>query len=184
MSVKIGRRKSLGWKLTAMRFKLRRATACDANAIASVYSASFRLLNFLPMLHTIEDCRWFIANVILKECEVTVADDETGIVAFMALRGEEVRLLYTRRDRIGMGAGTQLINAAKVSGVDALELWCFVANERARRFYEARGFRAIRFTDGADNEEHIPDIRYRWESPATTRFEDVENRGSGNRKAK
>lgn len=167
-----------------MRFKLRRATASDGDAIANVYATSFRLLTFLPMLHTIEDYRWFIANVILKECEVTVAEDETGIVAFMALRGEEVRLLYTRPDRIGMGAGTQLINASKASGIDALELWCFVANERARRFYEARGFRAIRFTDGADNEERMPDIRYRWESPAKTRFEDVEKCGSGNRKAK
>jgi hypothetical protein len=35
-----------------------------------------------------------------------------------------------------MGAGTQLIDAAKASGIGALELWCFQANERARRFYE------------------------------------------------
>jgi hypothetical protein len=55
-----------------------------------------------------------------------------------------------------MGAGTQLIDAAKASGIGALELWCFEANERARRFYEARGFHTIRFTDGADNEEQIP----------------------------
>jgi GNAT superfamily N-acetyltransferase len=146
-----------------MRFTLRRATACDANTIADVYSASFRLLTVLPMLHTIEDYRWFIANVILKEFEVTVAEDETGIVAFLARRGEEVRLLYTRPDRIGMGAGSQLIDAAKTTGIGALELWCFQANERARRFYESRGFRAIRCTDGADNEEQTPDIRYRWE---------------------
>jgi GNAT superfamily N-acetyltransferase len=122
-----------------MHFTLRRTTACDADAIANVYSASFRLLTFLPMLHTIEDYRWFIANVILNECEVTVAEDESGIVAFLARRGEEIRLLYTRPDRIGMGAGTQLIDAAKSSGIDALELWCFQANERARRFYETRG---------------------------------------------
>jgi hypothetical protein len=62
-----------------------------------------------------------------------------------------------------MGAGTQLINAAKASGIGTLELWCFEANERARHFYEARGFLAIRFTDGAHNEERTPDIRYRWE---------------------
>ena len=145
-----------------MHFTLRRSTACDADAIANVYSASFRLLTFLPTLHTTDDCRWFIANVILKECEVTVAEDETGIAAFLALNGEEIRLLYTRPDRIGMGAGTQLTDAAKASGIGALELWCFQANERARRFYEARGFRAIRFTDGADNEEQMPDVRYRW----------------------
>ena len=95
----------------------------------------------------------------MNECEVTVAEDESGIVAFLARREEEVRLLYTRPDRIGMGAGTQLIDAAKVRDVDALELWCFQANARARRFYEARGFHSIRFTDGADNEEQMPDIR-------------------------
>jgi GNAT superfamily N-acetyltransferase len=135
-----------------------------------IHWASFRLLSFLPMLHTIEENRRFIANVTLKECEVTVAEDETGIVAFLALEGEEIRLLYTRPDRIGMGAGKQLIDAAKVSGIGALELWCFQANERARRFYEARGFHAIRFTDGADNEEQMPDVRYRWEPLTKTRF--------------
>jgi GNAT superfamily N-acetyltransferase len=101
------------------------------------------------------------ANVILNKCEVTVAEDESGIVAFLARQGEEVRLLFTRPDRIRTGAGTQLIDAAKASGISALELWCFEANERARRFYEARGFHAIRFTDGADNEEQTPDVRYR-----------------------
>ena len=77
----------VGLELITMAFKLRRATASDADAIADVYSASFRLLTFLPMLHTIDEYRWFIANVILKECEVTVAEDESGIVAFLALRG-------------------------------------------------------------------------------------------------
>jgi GNAT superfamily N-acetyltransferase len=137
---------SLGRKLTTMRFTLRRAAACDADAIANVFSASFWLLTFLPMLHTVEEDRWFIINLILKKCEVTVAEDESGIVvAFLARQGEEVRLLHTRPDLIGMGAGTRLIDAAKASGVGALELWCFEANERARRFYEARVFHAIRF---------------------------------------
>lgn len=165
-----------------MHFTLRRATAFEADAITSVHWASFRLLTFLPMLHTVEENRRFVTNVILKECEVTVAEDETGIVAFLARKGKEVRLLYARPDRIGMGAGTQLIDAAKATGIGVLELWCFQANERARRFYEARGFHAIRFRDGAQNEEQMPDIRYRWESLAKTRFQHqgkLRSRGSG-----
>jgi putative acetyltransferase len=146
-----------------MPFTLRRATVADADAIAAVYSASFRLLTFLPMLHTAAEDRSFVADVIFRDCEVIVAEDDSGIVSFLARQDEEVRLLYTRPDRVGRGAGTQLIEAAKKSGVKALELWCFQANTRARRFYEARGFRAVRFTDGADNEEKTPDIRYRWE---------------------
>jgi GNAT superfamily N-acetyltransferase len=146
-----------------MPLSLRRATAADAAAIAAVFSASFRLLTFLPSLHTPAEDRRFIEEVILAHYEVTLAEDASGIVSFLARGGEEVRLLYTRPDRVGTGAGTLLIEAAKASGVAALELWCFQANTRARRFYESRGFRAIRFTGGADNEERTPDVRYRWQ---------------------
>jgi GNAT superfamily N-acetyltransferase len=135
----------------------------DADAIASVFSPSLRLLTFLPTLHAVEEDRWFIENVILKECEVTVAQSETRIVSFLARNGEEIRLLHTHPDCIGLGAGTRLVEAAKACGLAALVLWCFQANERARRFYEARDFRAVRFTNGESNEERMPDVRYRWE---------------------
>jgi len=65
-------------------FSTRLATANDAVAIARVFSPSFRLLTFLPMLHTEEEDRWFIENVVLKECAVTVAEGDKGIVAFLA----------------------------------------------------------------------------------------------------
>jgi putative acetyltransferase len=147
----------------ATRFRCRQATWDDAGGIAAVFSLSSRLLTFLPMLHTVEEDRRFIENVILKECEVIVAEGDPGIVSFLALNGEEIRLLYSHPDSIGSGAGSLLLDAAKKSSVVALELWCFQANERARRFYEERGFRAVRFTDGRDNEEKVPDVRYRWE---------------------
>ena len=147
----------------AMRFRCRRATLDDAGGIAAVFSSSLRLLTFLPVLHTVEEDRRFIENIILKECEVIVAEGDPGIVSFLALNGEEIRLLYSHPDFVGSGAGSLLLDAVKKSSVVALELWCFQANERARRFYEERGFRAVRFTDGRDNEEKVPDVRYRWE---------------------
>jgi hypothetical protein len=52
------------------------------------------------MLHTTDEYRWFIANVILKECEVTVAEDETGIAAFS--RSRERRSAFSMRDPIGL----------------------------------------------------------------------------------
>lgn len=144
-------------------FSTRPATADDAAAIARVFSPSFRQLTFLPMLHTQEEDRWFIDNVVLKECVVTVAEDGRSIVAFLARQGEEVRMLYTHPDFIRAGAGSLLIEGAKRAGVTALELWCFQANTEARRFYERHGFKAIQFTDGSDNEEKTPDVRYRWD---------------------
>ena len=128
------------------------------------------------MLHTIEEYRRFVADVMLKECAVTIAEDDSGIISFLARQDEEIWQLYSRPDRIGQGAGTQLIEAAKSSGVAVLELWCFQDNAHARRFYEARGFRAIRFTDGRDNEERTPDVRYRWEPP--TNGHRAENRNA------
>jgi GNAT superfamily N-acetyltransferase len=143
-------------------YTTRLATAKDAAAIADVFISSLRLLTFLPILHTAEENLDFVRNVILRDCVVTVAERRAAVVAFLALHAEEVRFLYVHPDFIGTGAGSLLMEAAKRSGVDALELWCFQANLRARRFYEKHGFKAIRFTDGQDNEEKTPDVRYRW----------------------
>lgn len=149
--------------MASERYLCRRATRDDAAAIAEVFSPSLRLLTFLPILHTVEEDRRFIETVILEDCDVTVALSDGRIVSFLARQGQEIRLLYTHPDHLGRGAGTRLIERAKASGVAALELWCFQANLRARRFYEARGFRAIGCTDGENNEEKTPDLRYRWE---------------------
>jgi putative acetyltransferase len=148
-------------------FTTRLATAEDAAAIAQVFSPSFRLLTFLPMLHSIDEDRRFIETVILKECLVTVVvavvEQEARIVSFLARQKEEIRLLHTHPDFIGRGAGSLLIEIAKASGTAVLELWCFRDNVGARRFYERHGFRAVCFTDGRDNEEKTPDVRYRWQ---------------------
>jgi len=45
-----------------MPFELRSATGEDAQVIAEVYFASFRLLTFLPMLHTLPSYRWYVAT--------------------------------------------------------------------------------------------------------------------------
>ncbi len=147
----------------AERLVCRQASRDDADAIAGIFSPSLRLLSFLPILHTVAEDRWFIEHVILEECDVTVAESDDQIVSFLARQDQEIRLLYTYTHCLGKGAGAQLIECAKTCGVTALELWCFQANVRGRRFYEARGFRAIKFTDGAHNEEKTPDVRYRWE---------------------
>src|ERR1044071_852338 len=72
----------------AMEFNCRRATIGDAAAVAEVFSASFRLLTFLPMLHSEDEDRRFIENVILAECEVTVAEVASAIVSFLARRDQ------------------------------------------------------------------------------------------------
>src|SRR5262245_13472655 len=103
-------------RIRIMGFSCRVATVHDAAVIADIFSRSFRLLTFLPMLHSVEEERWFIENVILRDCVVTVAVEDSGLVSFLARQEEEIRLLHTRPDRIGLGAGTALVERAKASG--------------------------------------------------------------------
>lgn len=145
---------------------LRPAGAADADAIAALFSRSYRTLRFMPELHTIAEDRWFIGNVILQQCEVTLAEAGGRPAGFLARQEHEIRLLFVEPGGFGRGTGSRLLGAAMACGLPALELWCFQANERARRFYEARGFRPVEFTDGARNEEKLPDVRYRWERAA------------------
>jgi hypothetical protein len=63
----------------------RPATAAAVDEIAKMFSTSFRLPRFWPMLHSVAQDHSFIANVILRDCEVTVAKvakDDSGIVSF------------------------------------------------------------------------------------------------------
>ncbi len=69
--------------------------------------------------------------------------------------------LYVDPDSQGKGLGSALL--AKAQGTNQrLSLWTFQKNKRARKFYEAKGFRPVKFTDGA-NEEKEPDVLYTWE---------------------
>jgi putative acetyltransferase len=58
-------------------------------------------------------------------------------------------------------SGQALLTAAR-EGVAELSLWTFQSNTLARRFYERQGFTLVELTDGAANEERLPDALYRW----------------------
>lgn len=148
---------------------IRMANAADAVAIAVVFSPSLRQLTFLPEVHSEQDDQWFIEFFILRECLVTVAELDSRIVSFLARDGGTIRLLHTHPDWTGNGAASMLVEDAKAAGVAALEIRCFQANDCGRRFFERHGFRAAQVTDGAHNQEKLPDILYRWEQSAEQR---------------
>ena len=87
-----------------------------------------------------------------------------GSVSFKPLGPHTLQLkqMAVADGRQGNGVGSRLLRLAQDTTTDALQLWAFQSNTRARVFYERRGFVELRRTDG-DNEEREPDILYRWE---------------------
>lgn len=140
---------------------LRGATASDADAVARVFLAARAEMDYLPALHTVDETRAWIAQVVLTECAVTLAVDDDAVLGFSAVSGAELEHLYVHPVAHARGIGTQLLQHAMAASAGELWLYTFQRNAGARRLYERHGFAATEFTDGSRNEEHEPDIRYR-----------------------
>ena len=84
------------------------------------------------------------------------------IVAVMVLDGDMVEQFYVSPGEQRRGVGDAMLAHARQLRPAGLRLWAFQRNTPARRFYEARGFVAKEFTDGATNMEREPDVLYQW----------------------
>jgi putative acetyltransferase len=142
--------------------EVRPAAPADADALAEVFVDSFGSLAFLPRIHTLDEQRSFVRDVVLATQEVWVAVDAGDAVGFAALSDDALDHLYVRTDAQGRGAGGALLAKAKERRPHGFTFWVFQQNERARAFYEHRGCRLIRLTDGSGNEERTPDALYEW----------------------
>jgi ribosomal protein S18 acetylase RimI-like enzyme len=141
---------------------VRQAVAGDADAVAEVFIASRAGMAYLPRLHSDDDVRHYFAEVVLRDGQVWVSEPEGEVVAFAALSGDLLSHLYVHPAAQGRGLGAQLLDVAKRHRPAGFELWVFQQNEGARRFYERHGCRIVRLTEGAENEEGLPDALYEW----------------------
>lgn len=145
---------------------IRPAAPEDAEAIGRLFATSRRVLTFLPELHTVDEDIAYIRDRVMAECLVTVALRDGNIVGFMAEKPGWVEHFYMDASQLRTGIGSVLIEVAKHRN-PSLELWCFRDNTAGRAFYEKHGFVAVEETDGSGNEAGAPDVRYRWERPAS-----------------
>jgi len=153
----------LAAKTSPASILIRRATTADATEVATVYIASRRgAAAHMPTVHTDAEIRAWVIDHMVPERETWVADDNARIVAVMVLDGEMIDQLYVSPRSQRRGVGDALLAHAKQLRPARLRLYTFQSNTPARRFYEARGFIAIEFNDGARNEERAPDVLYEW----------------------
>jgi GNAT superfamily N-acetyltransferase len=146
-----------------MAISFRRASAADAPEVATVYIASRRgAAAYLPTVGTDVEIRAFVVDRMVPERETWVAEDSGRIVAVLVLHGDEVDQFYVAPGEQRRGVGDAMLAHAKQLRPTGLRLWAFQRNAPARSFYEARGFIAIKFTDGATNMEREADVQYQW----------------------
>ncbi len=141
---------------------VRPAGAGDAAALARLHRLTMRIsLPFLPELHSPQEDLSFFAEVLLPQNTVWLAEEGGQVLGYIAYRPGWIAHLYIHPDHQGRSIGPRLLEHALADGAER-RLWTFQRNARARAFYEARGFRLERLTDGADNEEREPDALYFW----------------------
>lgn len=147
-----------------MSVVLRPARSTDAGTTGSILQAFCTDTPWMPVLHTGAETVSFCGSMIDRGW-VTVAEENGRVVGFIARDGEWINALYLALDFTGQGIGLQLLNSAK-AGTDRLRLWTFQANSGAQAFYEREGFVETERTDGAGNDENLPDIAYLWTKEA------------------
>jgi GNAT superfamily N-acetyltransferase len=134
-----------------------------APAIANIHlAARQQAMPYLRRVHSDDRVRSYFGRVLGSGRQAWwVARCEGYVVAYMLINGEHLDHLYVSPQWQGHGIGSALLNKAKALSPNHLLLWTFQRNARARSFYEARGFRSIKQTNG-QNEEGEPDVQYEW----------------------
>ena len=145
---------------------IRRAAPDDVEAIVAIYQAAKAAQpDVLRDLHTAEEHRAFFGAAV-RDHEVWVAGDESGLVGFAFLKGDLLSHIFVLPVSQGRGVGKALLDKTKERLPDGFTLWTHQPNVQARRFYERHGLRPVEFGDGSENEEGVPDVRYEWKPSA------------------
>lgn len=139
---------------------LRPARTTDAGKVGHILSEFIDGTPWMPRLYTRAQDIAFAGDLIDKGC-VSVAAHSTRVTGFIAHNAATIEALYVAGDVRRRGIGSALLQHMQ-AGCDALTLWTFQANTQALAFYACHGFAPVEKTDGAGNDEGLPDIRLAW----------------------
>lgn len=143
---------------------LRAARSTDAGAVGAILSEFVDTTDWMPRVHTrAEDVAH--AGTLIMRGWVTVAQVEDKVVGFSACDAAKLNALYVAKRARGQGIGSALVKTLQAQQ-RKLRVWTFQANTGAQKFYARHGFAEVTRTDGAENDEKLPDIRFEWERGA------------------
>lgn len=147
-----------------MSLHLREYQDSDLEMVVRMWHDSKRAAyKYVPVqqAYTLDDDRSFFLDVIIRKCDVWLAEQASQIDGMLAINGDLVDQLFVRTGKWGQGIGAALINHAQLLSPSALRAYTFQKNLRARGFYEKNGFKAIKFGISPPPENE-PDVLYAW----------------------
>lgn len=144
---------------------LRPATPADCVHCARIKNAWIDATDWMPRCHPADDVERHYREVVLAHRKAMIAEVAGKAAGYIAVELNEgfVTSLFVDAAVRGQSVGKHLLDDAKAKWPGGLQLWTFVANTEAQRFYLREGFREVQRTEG-DNEEGLPDIRYTWQA--------------------
>lgn len=139
---------------------IRSMIATDAPEIAAFYVDIRR--DTVPLIHEVDEVVLWMIDRLLPRGSSFVWEEDGKLLAWLDTHEGWIDQLYCRRGATGRGLGTRLLEFAKARSHEGLELYTFLVNTGARRFYAREGFAEVGWGDGSGNEEGEPDVRMVW----------------------
>lgn len=134
----------------------------EAHTAADIHRrAGATMPGYDTTLHTPDEYRAFYEERVLPGGPVWGAFEDGVLRGHIALLPGWIEHLYIDPGHHRHGIGRALVHLAQREQHE-LRLYTFQSNAPARALYEQCGFTAEEFTDGARNEEKMPDVRYHW----------------------
>jgi GNAT superfamily N-acetyltransferase len=133
---------------------LRPAAAQDADAIAHVWHAAWHDAHAEHVPHALIQHRTldhFLAGAVQMIDRSTVAEDDSGLLGFVAVTDDELEFLFVAAQARGTGVAADLLARGERQLADLYDTaWLEVVtgNARARRFYERQGWSDVGGRDG------------------------------------
>lgn len=143
---------------------IRPARSTDAGRTGAILSGFIDETEWMPRIHTRAEDLSFAADMIDRGW-VHVVEAAGRVMGFSAHDGMIVHALYVDMAARGRGLGGVLLRHLQARQT-ALSLWTFQSNLLAQKFYARHGFAEVERTDGAGNDEGLPDLRLYWERGA------------------
>lgn len=102
---------------------------------------------------------------LVRAGKVRVVTARRRARGFIIRDGARIHALYTHPRARRQGIGARLLGEAQ-AGASRLELWTGQDNRTARAFYARHGFYPARLSNGAGNDDGLPDVQMIWERNA------------------